>query len=207
MISQENWNRIRKAGFNGVSDQLGLWDGHPFLIGVFLNMPELFEPIGQFLDSELPFIQEVISSIQNLDEQISPFCVGFAPGGTDCNLGTTALMTACQLKNLSLVKLILESGANIALQDDYKQSALFFALDSPVIFQYLLECGIDSTLKNYQGLQVDEAIELTFSDWSWSALDRVGAIRCREILTLYRQEQLKNTLPNPKSKLKNKFRI
>lgn len=61
--------------------------------------------------------------------------------------GTTALMIACQERKHSLVKLLLQAGANPNLQDRIGRTALMFAAengDLPII-KALLDAGADIT--------------------------------------------------------------
>jgi ankyrin repeat protein len=71
----------------------------------------------------------------------------------------TALMIASQDKQLEMVKLLVENGANINIENEYNYSALMYAIYSGKlkIVKYLVEHGADINIKgidNYKPLSL-----------------------------------------------------
>ena len=72
--------------------------------------------------------------------------------------GYAAIHFASQYKEVDVVKLLLEKGANVKLQDKWGNTALARALgkgdENNIIIRMLLEAGADPRTENFSGISV-----------------------------------------------------
>ena len=94
---------------------------------------------------------------------------GVSPNGFD-KISKTPLHYACELEDYALIRILLESGANINAQNietDNQHTPLGYVADSASteLIEYLLGQGADPTMRGWMGLNaIDKANQRTDAD-------------------------------------------
>ena len=123
-------------------------------LSIYLEIEGL-EIMGEFVvyDYEIPFFEAIVQDDKKTVEK--QIVSGFDINTTDKN-GTTALHIAVEQGNLEIVKLLLQKGANVNLQDKAKRTPIFMLennLGNEVegtleILQFLISKGADVNVQN-----------------------------------------------------------
>lgn len=108
--------------------------------------------------AELLEVEDIIKNgKENLNYQTKDLC-GYRPVLSGAHIGQTALMLASEKAYSSIVKLLLENGANPNLKDEYGRTALFYIQgsygpdkkkDATKTIYYLIDSSIDISSESF----------------------------------------------------------